>query len=263
VKATTVRTKRPGTQAERISRGETEFDPVNQVRAHEYVAEQIRRHIKLHLVGPGEALPSERELVRQFGVGRPTIQMALRLLEAEHLIEVRRGRNGGTFILAPIEDQDARYELIARIRRRQPEIEELLDFREVIEPAIAGVAANKRRQVDLKKMRAALRELDAASNEAGYMRYDTELHLALAAATYNRFLTSSAEEVRRGLNDVISLLPESDVWQGRIGDEHHRLVDAIEQRDGAAATEVMRVHVAHTRQGVLAVLAAIKRRGGA
>ena len=57
------------------------FDPIQQLRAHEYVAEQIRRHIALRLVGPGEALPSERELAAMFGVGRPTIQHAMRLLE--------------------------------------------------------------------------------------------------------------------------------------------------------------------------------------
>ena len=81
--------------------GTTRFAPVTPLRAHEYVAEQIRRHITLHIVGPGQSLPTERELVEQFEVGRPTIQMALRLLEAEGLVETRRGRKGGTFVLGP------------------------------------------------------------------------------------------------------------------------------------------------------------------
>jgi len=55
------------------------FERIHQVRAHEYVAEQIRRHIALRLIKPGEALPAERELAGMFGVGRPTIQHALRL----------------------------------------------------------------------------------------------------------------------------------------------------------------------------------------
>ena len=53
------------------------FERIQQLRAHEYVAEQIRRHISLRLIKPGEALPAERELAGMFGVGRPTIQHAL------------------------------------------------------------------------------------------------------------------------------------------------------------------------------------------
>ncbi|MGH7760240.1 MAG: GntR family transcriptional regulator, partial [Candidatus Dormibacteraceae bacterium] len=45
------------------------FERIHQLRAHEYVAEQIRRHIALRLVKPGEALPAERELATMFGVG--------------------------------------------------------------------------------------------------------------------------------------------------------------------------------------------------
>jgi len=236
------------------------FAPVTPIRAHEYVAEQIRRHIKLRLVGPGEALPSERDLVQQFGVGRPTIQMALRLLEAEHLIEARRGRSGGTFVLAPIEDDDAHFELVGRILRRREEIEELLDFRDAVEPQIAAAAARARRRPDLDRLRSAVDALDAANDEAGYMRYDTELHLALGAATQNRFLAAAAEDVRRGLNDAISLLPESAIWHGRVAEEHHALLAAIAVRDDVAAAEVMHAHTAHSRQGVRALLTAIKRR---
>ena len=74
------------------------FERIHQLRAHEYVAEQIRRHIALRLIKPGESLPAERDLAGMFGVGRPTIQHALSLLEAAGLVEARRGRRGGTFI---------------------------------------------------------------------------------------------------------------------------------------------------------------------
>jgi DNA-binding FadR family transcriptional regulator len=235
------------------------FSPVVQIRAHEYVAEQIRRHIQLRLSGPGEALPSERELAKQFGVGRPTIQMALRLLEAERLIEVRRGRNGGTFILGPAGD-DARLELITGIVRRRDEVAELIVFRETVEPQIAAAAAVAREPADVKRIRAAVESLDGDSSEAEYMRDDTELHLAIGAATHNRYLTAAAEAIRSGLNDVISLLPESELWQVRVAEEHHELLAAIERRDAAAAATVMKVHIEHTGQGVDAVLAAIERR---
>ena len=92
-----------------------QFVPIRQQRAHEYVAEQIRRHIGLRLVAPGESLPSERELATIFGVGRVTVQQALRILESEHLVESRRGRSGGTFVIEPSGDSEVMEELAIRL----------------------------------------------------------------------------------------------------------------------------------------------------
>lgn len=240
--------------------GTARFAPVTPLRAYEYVAEQIQRHIKLHLAAPGQSLPTERELVEQFEVGRPTIQMALRLLEAEGLVETRRGRNGGTFVLGPGDGDDARLELIGRMLRRRDEIEDLLVFRRAVEPQIASVAARRRTDADLARLRTAVEELDRAEGEVVRMRFDTELHLALGAATGNRFLARDAEEIRRGLNDVIALLPESGAWHRRVAVEHHALLDAVVAGDGPAAAGVMETHTEHSRQAVRAVLTAIDRR---
>ena len=77
------------------------FERIDPPRAHEIVAEQIRRHVGLRLIGRGDALPPERELARTFGVGRATVQQALRELEADGLVVSRRGRHGGTFVMGP------------------------------------------------------------------------------------------------------------------------------------------------------------------
>lgn len=242
------------------AREDIRFEPIRQVRAHEYVAEQIRRHISLRLIPPGKALPPERRLADQFGVGRPTIQLALRVLEAERLIEARRGARGGTFVCRPADDEHVKDELIARIARQHKEIEELLVYRGAIEPQATRLAAAARHQVHLKAMRRAIGAAARAASEPEYMRHDTEFHLAVAAATRNRFLERAIEETRRGLNDVMSLLPESQVWHTRIDREHRELVEAIEARDADAAERSMALHVVGTDQGVRAVLAAIRRR---
>jgi GntR family transcriptional regulator, transcriptional repressor for pyruvate dehydrogenase complex len=236
------------------------FEPIHQLRAHEYVAEQIRRHIALRLIRPGEALQSERELAATFGVGRPTIQHALRLLEADRLVATRRGRTGGTFVCEPAHDGGVMDELIARVLRRRREIEEVLTFRGVIEPAVAREAAVRRRRSDIAAMTSALAGMGGASAEPEYMGYDTELHLAVAGATDNRFMVRAIEDVRLRLNDVMSLLPESDTWHRRLSGEHEAIVSAIEVRDAPAAESAMEAHVRASEQGVRAVLAAIRRR---
>jgi GntR family transcriptional repressor for pyruvate dehydrogenase complex len=237
-----------------------EFEPIQPLRAHEYVAEQIRRHIALRLISPGEALQSERELAATFGVGRPTIQSALRLLEADRLVQARRGRGGGTFVSEPAGDGGAMDELLVRVLRQRREIEEVLAYRRAIEPRVAREAARLRRRADLDAMAGALRRMASASTEPEYMRYDTQLHLAVAGATRNRFMVGAIEDVRLRLNDVMSLLPESDTWHRRLGGEHEVIVSAIASRDGDGAEAAMERHVAASEQGVRAVLTAIRRR---
>jgi DNA-binding GntR family transcriptional regulator len=74
------------------------FARVEQPRAHEFVAEQLRREIALGIIQPGSRLPSERDLAQLFGVSRITVQQAVNLLESEGLVWARRGRGGGTFV---------------------------------------------------------------------------------------------------------------------------------------------------------------------
>lgn len=239
------------------------FDRIQPLRAHEYVAEQIRRHIALRLVGPGEALPAERELALMFGVGRPTVQQALRQLERERLVEARRGRFGGTFVLAPAEDAQVMEELITRLLARREELEELLDYRQTIEPLVAGLAASSRTKAELEAMKGALDSMSLALIEPDYMRFDTEFHIAVAAATHNRYFTRAIECLRLELNDALSLLPETETWHRRLSGEHEAIVAAIEARDADATEAAAALHVRNSDTGVRAMLGAIRRRRAA
>jgi GntR family transcriptional repressor for pyruvate dehydrogenase complex len=240
-------------------RWSAEFSPIRQPRAHEYVAEQIRRHIALRLVAPGEALPAERELATMFGVGRPTVQMALRLLEAEHLVEARRGRSGGTFVLQPAQDDRVMEELVLRLLRQRNQIIELLDHRSILEPGVARMAAVRRRSRDIEHMREALDGMSGAADESEYMRFDTEFHLAVAMSTRNRYLAQAIEQIRMDLNDALSLLPETETWHSQLSEEHEQIFDAVRSGDEDAAERATALHVAASGTGVRAVLTAIRR----
>lgn len=242
-------------QRKQLERPEVEFEPISQLRAHEYVAEQIRRHIALRLISPGQALPSERELAATFEVGRPTVQHALRLLEADHLVVAKRGRGGGTVVSAPSDSYQVMDQLVARVRRDREQIEQTLVYRWAVEPQVARLAASTRRKADVGEMRRAIEEMTEASDEDHYMRHDTELHLGLARATRNQLLLEAIERVRLRLNDAFVLQPESDLWHHRIATEHDSIVDAVEGRDGEGAMRAMEKHIESTEKGVRALLA--------
>ena len=251
----------PGTVALN-ERTPVQFGPIRQPRSHEYVAEQIRRHIDLRLIPPGWALPPERDLAQQFGVGRATVQLALRELELGHLVEVRRGRRGGTFVTHQTGDNLAFEGLIERILSQGQALEELLEYRSVLEPEVAQVAAQARSEDDLHVMADAIEGMKRRASEPEYMRHDSEFHLALAAATDNRFMVGAIDATRRQLGDLISLLPESDAWHTRNDQEHEAILRAVEERNPAAARGAMGLHVANADRSARAVLAAIRRRAG-
>jgi len=235
-----------------------EFEPIAQQRAHEYVAEQMRRHIGLGLVGAGEAFPPERELARLFGVGRATIQHALRLLEAEGLVESRRGRTGGTFVIGPPRDADGMARLLLDLRLSKQKVEEALVYRRVIELAGVKLAAERADAEELARITAAIEGMRAAETELDFHRHDTDFHLQIARASHNELLSEGVERSRLLLNDAILAQPESDMWHERIDREHTAIQAAIEAGDPKRASRAMKVHLEHSEQSVRAVIAALR-----
>ncbi|HEY0499080.1 MAG TPA: GntR family transcriptional regulator [Kutzneria sp.] len=213
------------------------FDAICSLRVHELVAARIRRHIALGRLEPGAALPPERELARLFGVGRATVQRAVALLEADRLIETRRGRAGGSFVRQA--DTDA---ATAEVRERTANIQAALDFRLVTEPAAAALAARHRHREDLAELRRLA--------EPGSLHRDTAFHLALATASANEYLVDAVENTRLSMLPALRLLSASKTHDA----DHAGIVDAVARRDAAAAEERMRRHAERTARLVRGLL---------
>lgn len=236
---------------------EPRFERIEQLRAHDYVAEQVRRQIMLRLIPVGLALPPERDLARMFGVGRATVQRAIEVLVRDGLVESRRGRRGGTFVTGPVGTDGSLSRVLADVRRNAALIEEALAFRLEAEPAAAGAAAGSRDDADLERIRELIERAAAAETDAAFMAHDTELHLAVAHATRNRFYAEAIERLRVVLNDPLVALPDSELWHARSHAEHAAVLDALAAGDGEAAREAMHVHVTHTAQAIRALLQAL------
>jgi GntR family transcriptional regulator, transcriptional repressor for pyruvate dehydrogenase complex len=230
------------------------FRKIEQVRAHEYVADQLRRQIMLHMVPAGHALLPERELARVFRVGRETVQRAIRLLVEDGLVEKRRGRSGGTFVLDVAGDPQWADAVFARLRANRHETLEALAYRLEMEPAAVAEACRRRTQRNVEAIRRASRRLAAATTEPQMMRHDTEFHLAVARASRNRYFIEGIERVRVVLNDAILVLPGSPLWLERTQREHAAIAAAIEAADPRAGRRAARVHVSHTDRSIHALL---------
>jgi DNA-binding FadR family transcriptional regulator len=235
----------------------TQFRRVEQQRADEYVAEQLQRQIGLRLIGPGERLPPERELAKLFGVGRATVQRAIKLLQEDGMIESRRGRRGGNFVLESAMPARGSERLLGELRDEQWPIEQALMFRLEIEPAAAALAAEHASEEEIHAIAEAAAEIDPALPDPVFDRLDAEFHLTIARAIRNEFFVDAIKRVRVQIEPALRAMPESERWHERSVREHAAIVDALKRHDPRGARARMRTHLAHTDQGVRALLAAL------
>jgi GntR family transcriptional repressor for pyruvate dehydrogenase complex len=126
----------------------------------ELIATHLRRQIVRGELPPGETLPAESLLMEQYGVSRPTLREAFRILEAEALIQVRRGSHGGARVVAPDISVAARYVGLL-LQMAGTTINDVYEARMVAEPACARLLATHRTDADIEKMTAVVDALKA------------------------------------------------------------------------------------------------------
>ncbi|MCX4879609.1 MULTISPECIES: FadR/GntR family transcriptional regulator [unclassified Streptomyces] len=217
--------------------------PVRAGNGFEEALEQILQVVRLGLVPGGERLPAERELAERLGISRVTLREVLKVLQDQGLVESRRGRYGGTFVL-PRPDAGGEDELRRRVA--EGDIEDVLRFREVLEVGAAGLcAAHGLTDEQADRLREALdRTGDAPLAE--YRRLDTLLHLTLAELCGSPTLTAQYAAVRATVNDLLDCIPLLVRNLEHSQRQHVALVEAVLDGDADGAREMMREHCAGT-----------------
>ncbi|QIP87349.1 FadR family transcriptional regulator [Streptomyces sp. Tu 2975] len=213
--------------------------PVRAGNGFEEALEQILQLLRLGLVPGGERLPAERELAERMGISRVTLREVLKVLTDQGLVESRRGRYGGTFVL---HRPDSHGEEELRRRVAGADVEDTLRFREVLEVGAAGLCAAHRLTDDgALRLRTALTAThDAPLTE--YRRQDTLLHLTLAELSGSASLTAQYAAVRATLNDLLDCIPLLVRNLEHSQHQHTALVEAVLDGDPDGAREVMREH---------------------
>src|SRR3954465_11681703 len=127
----------------------------------ELVAGELRRQIVSRDPAGGDALASEADLMTRFGISRPTLREAFRVLESEGLIGVRRGAHGGARVRTPSDDAAARYAGLV-LEYRGATLSDVYAPRNIVEPPCAAMLARRPTRAQLDELGAQL-ELTRAS----------------------------------------------------------------------------------------------------
>ena len=214
------------------------------------LAEAIADAIVSRGLRPGDRLATEAEMIAEYEVGRATLREALRVLEAQGLIEVRVGAGGGPFVARPDTHGLARM-LSLQLRMSGVTLREVLDARLNIEPALAGQAARRRRDGHVAALRANQRELEAAPRgSAGFLRVNEEFHALIADASGNRplaALCSALAAIADGHEAGVRYPPAAF---GAMIAAHRKITEAIAAGDADAAIRAMTVHLEATHAHV-------------
>jgi DNA-binding FadR family transcriptional regulator len=213
------------------------------------LADQLRRRIRSGELREGQSLPAERELVQQTGLSRMSVREALRILEAEGLIETRPGRNGGSHIRRPPGDVLARH-LELFIWGRNAGLEDLHDVREALEALAAEGAARRRSDADIRELTEKTAALEASVHDAdAYLVANLQWHMAIVRASHNQLLVSLMNVLANVIHDATAreAFDSPDVRASTVK-IHRSILAAIVEGDPDAARRRMARDVAAARQ---------------
>jgi GntR family transcriptional regulator, transcriptional repressor for pyruvate dehydrogenase complex len=216
----------------------------------ELVAGRLRKQIIDGDLLEGDSLPSEAVLMEQFGVSRPTLREAYRVLESEALITVRRGAHGGARVHVPDSNVVARYAALV-LGYRTVTLRDVYAARAVIEPGCAAMAAQRGRGVNLDQLRAAVADAEhSADDPIRFIERQTSFHKLLVSASGNQTMLLLYEMLQRIIetSDIIhgqqDAGSEANIRANKKGLRAHRqVIELIQQCDADGAAQAWRKHL--------------------
>jgi GntR family transcriptional regulator, transcriptional repressor for pyruvate dehydrogenase complex len=166
----------------------------------ERIADELRAMIVTGKLRDGDSLGRESDLVDRFGVSRPSLREALRILEAEGLVAVVRGVRGGVVVRQPDERITARNAALV-LQFRNTTLADVHEARSVIEPAAARMVATARdRRAAADELRGLIdAQRDVIDDPAAFGKANAEFHERLVALAGNQTLEIVAEM----LNEIV------------------------------------------------------------
>lgn len=211
-------------------------------KAAELVAGEIRASIVTGELAPGDDLPVERDLITRFGVSRPTLREALRILETERLVEVTRGERGGARIIGPSLAL-ASHAVGMVLQAQGTTLADVQEARQIFEPPAARLVAERRSAHTVAALRAAL-DHEVASSGPDFPIAAMRFHEILIDASGNKTLSAFLHvlhDIHEGHARALQRAGQRDRdVRRRVLEIHQQLIGHVESGDGDAAEQLWR-----------------------
>lgn len=220
-------------------------DTILRRKLSDQVRERLMQLIQDGDLGPGSEMPSERELMSRYGVGRPAIREAMQSLEQMGLIEIHHGERARVLALTPQSMLDQIGMATRHLLAASPEtLNDLREARLMFETGMARRAAERARPADLAKLRDLIEEQrDYERDPARYVSADMKFHITLAKISGNPVLTAVSEALLRWLFDFHSELIRLPGNEKVSLAEHQQILERVAKGDAHGAERAMADHL--------------------
>ena len=225
------------------------FEPIiAPKRNFEIIEASIRREIYSGALRPGQKLPNEFELARQFNVGRFAVREALKVLELSGLLVVRRGYNGGTFV-APPDFEEASEAITLTFLPDHMALDQLLEACQTIESHAAELAASRASELEIGELEELVHGLEQCVHlPARYLTGIVDFHLSVTEMAHNSIFTLALQAMRINLIQELNRLISDQQLRTTIILELKDIWKAISEHDTLQAGQLMRLHLTHLEQ---------------
>lgn len=233
------------------------FKSIKRSRLSDEVANQIKNLISEGELRPGDRLPPERELVKQFGVSRPSLREALNSLVAMGFLEIKQSKRTFVKSVASGRMEDP---LSFLIKTDTQKIFDLIEVRKAMEAWGASQAAQRATEEDIKRLESIIKEMEKAIEEGrDWDREDADFHLAIAQATHNMVQIHIMSTIYDLLRESVAKIFTDKPKMRKLFQQHSRIVSAIKSRSCEKARERALEHLDYVDAEVRILNGLIKR----
>ena len=217
-----------------------DVEPVRTTRTFESAIEHLTEAIEQAGLRTGDKLPNESVLAERLGISKPTLRQALRVLELSGLVEVRRGKSGGIFVVTDLVPSVA---IFTAVKLEEAAAIDVLRARRVLERAVAQEAMRVATAADLVELERTVELLERHLGERpSVMRADAMFHRALVRSCRNETIQAAMRGVGRGLAPIRDAYSGGVPYDRQTLDVHRRQIAAMRSRDEDALDKVLDDH---------------------
>ena len=197
---------------------------------------------------PGDKLPNEIEFSRALNVSRTTLREANRILVANEILEIKRGR--GTFVKKDL-DLDNQLQLFNSLSNAKINAKDLYEMRLIFEPEAAYYATIRASDTELKRISDYSQQIE----EEILLKKDRtdveqKFHKSIAKATQNEFMDKLVPVIFQAINKGVILSQKNEQVAKDTISDHKLIIDFMKSRNPDGARSAMKVHILHAIKGL-------------
>lgn len=208
------------------------------------VVDRLVAELRSGELAPGDRMPSERNLMERYGVGRPAIREAMQTLESMGLIAIRHGERARVKSVSAASMME-QIDLTARhlLSTSQQTLDHLKEARLLFELDMVRIAAQRAGPADIKRLREAIDAQRGNLDTAHFVEADIAFHGALAAVSGNPIYAAVSNAMLHWIMEYhFDLVHVAGLEQLTL-DEHIAVIDKVEAGDAEGAVEAMANHL--------------------